>query len=195
MNIKKAIYLLLTLGLVEFLAADEGKNYERIFNPEGWNIPDVSKLTFLKTEKLSLPGLPFAISGEWWMTKEGSRYHIKNYPGWGSEATSVWSRKVDEEVGSLTIYKGPEGQVLFYLYMFLIKDDARHEGAYAEIICDLDGDGVNESQFGYTSQQVPEKIMAAIAGIKVGISDESQLVKRMVISALHQLGEARTKGE
>ena len=91
-----------------------------------------------------------------------------------------------ESPWTLRVYKAADGMHLCRHYARQITDKAvfSYSGVIT-LICDLDDDGVNEFQMEAGAE--PDKMLASIIRIKLGLSDEAELIKRTIRSALQAM--------
>ncbi len=195
------ISFLFVFGLINWLRCQEASHQETILNPQGWNLPDKSRLELSKDEKVALPGVSAEISVEEWTAKLGSHYSIMNLPKWRREWLDSNAPRREEVLGVKT-YKAPDGRALCYEYWCLIdyahkrsvKGPEPHTGdAVVSLICDLDDDGLCESQFVITlDSEKDKKLLASILMVKLGLSAETELVRRSVASAVRSARKTST---
>ena len=163
----------------------EGAWDEIVLNPNGWNLPDTTKMTFLKVDTLNIAGIPFEIRVEKWTGKRLSTYRIRNRH-YGTLQALAANRLVWENPINLFIYRTPDEKILCYLYAREITDKAGFTyGAVETYICDLDDDGMNEFQM--EAGLDPNKLLTTFARIKLGLSEETSLILRTISSALRAL--------
>jgi len=163
---------------------------EIVLNPKGWKLPDLTKLVLEKVERMTLPGIPDEIRAEWWKLPEGSPYRIENFPNARSEHFDPDSPLI-EELGRLIIFKTPKDEVLCHQYIRVLtgKYTGLSLGATFTFICDLDNDGTYEFQMGGGSEKNDRILLVSILRIKLGLSEETELVRRIIGSALHEMGK------
>jgi hypothetical protein len=169
--------------------------YERIISAAGWNVPEPTKMIPDKAEKITLSGIPIEITAESWKTLGMNHdYDIEN-------KEHLIGKPVDpnafykERVEYLTLYKTPEGRILCYRYVrLLVGPHPQLVGpAVFSFICDLDDDGSNESQF-YVgdSDEAEVTLLTSILRIKLGLSGDAELMRRLIRSIVSDL-KARAK--
>lgn len=162
---------------------------ERIVNPAGWNFPDPSKLAILRTEDVVIPGIPIKIIREWRRPNPGSKpYFIYNEPHFYQGAVKR-RKKIKERVDSLATYRSLENRLFCYSYLRLNEHSGAAEYSF---ICDLDDDGCFESQFYPDSDEAEERLLSFIIKIKLGLSEDAMLVRRIITSVVLDL-KAGTK--
>jgi hypothetical protein len=163
----------------------EGAWDEIVLNPKGWNLPDTKRMTFVKVETLDIAGIPFEIRVEKWRGKSETTYRIRNRH-YGTLQALAANRLVWENPLDLFIYRTPDEKILCYFYAREITDKAGFTyGAVETYICDLDDDGMNEFQM--ETDLDPNKLLTSFARIKLGLSEETSLIKRTISSALRAL--------
>jgi len=184
----------LVAGLMLCLIGVFPQNKPRIpkvlLNPKGWSLPDLNELVRDKSVKIALPGIRSRIGAETWRLPDRSLYLIPYRPFWGKALSEEWG-DLCEKVLSLVIYWSPANKILCYEYArYLIRQESKGIlGVTASYICDLDGDDILEAQFDATSEGKVKRLLASILRIKLGVSEESDLVRKIVSSALLQIGK------
>jgi len=176
----QTILLLTTIAIAE----------ERIINISGWNLPDPNKMVFRKIEKIVLPGIPIEVTTEERYVGPDSEYYIQNPPR--SVGKAIDSRAlINERVEALTIYKDPDGHVLCYWYVcgFGGPPRQRKGGMSAAFICDLDDDGCNETKISYLGEVKRHELLSSLLRVKLGLSEEAELVRKVIRSSVAQLRE------
>ena len=139
---------------------------DRIINPEGWNLPDLSRLEKLSSEKKKFPGIEHIIQIDLYVYDEEVKkalYSIHNKQIIYNKSSGSWSVKnanVVEWVKALVVYKIKESQeILCYTYRCISEETPRPKdygdfsgvvGGVAGVsvesyIFDFDRDGINES--------------------------------------------------
>jgi len=182
MHPRKLIRGLLAGGLTVFLLSSAATPQERIFNSKGWNLPDAIKMPLEGVERIKLPGIPIDIIIETRYLGQGSEYYIKNPPwrvGKGIDSHTL----INEQVMRLKTYRSPDGQVLCYWYNYGLggPPSAAAVAAVASYICDLDGDGRNETRISPLGEPVEKESLLSIIRVKLGLSDEAGFIKNRLI--------------
>jgi hypothetical protein len=163
----------------------EGARAEMVLNPKGWNLPDTKRMIPARVEKLTLADIPFEIRVEVWTGNTETTYQIRNLL-YGSLPALTANRPVLENPLDLFIFKTPEGKTLCYRYCRQITDKSGFAyGAVITYICDLDDDGLNEFQMEAGIE--PAKLLTAIIKIKLGLSEQTDLIRRTISSALRAM--------
>ncbi len=183
MRTARWLFAWLLLCLVWVFPQNKPRNPEVILNPEGWKLPDLNELVRDDFGKIALPGTAIKIRAETWKLPDGSPYLIT--------LPSEDLEDLYEQVLSLVIYRSPDDKILCYEYVgYLIKRKSKDIlGETASYICDLDGDGILETQFGATSEGKSKRLLVSILRIKLGVSNESDLVRKIISSALLEIGK------
>jgi len=142
-------------------------------------------MVLTEVKKLDIKDISQEVQVETWAEKSGTKYIMKNIL-YGSLPALPANRPVLENPWTLRVYKASDGTKLCYYYAREITDKAGFTyGGVITFICDLDDDGVNEFQMEAGIE--PDKMLASILKIKLGISDEADLVKRTIRSALRAM--------
>lgn len=158
---------------------------EMVLNPKGWNLPDIGKMTLARVEKVSLTSVPCEIQVETWIGKSENKYTTKNLL-YGSLPALVGGRPVLENPLDLFVFKTPDGRTLCYEYSRQITDKAGFTyGAVTTYIADLDDDGHCEFQMEVGVE--PNELLKSIIRIKLGLSEETNLIRRTISSALRSI--------
>lgn len=154
---------------------------------EGLNIPDIRKLVHVRNGTLGIPGIEVEIKTERWELPKGSPYRITAFYPWQSGPVS-------EEVGWLVIYRAPNDKILCYEYGRFLRDkeSGREIGGTLSFIADLDNNGIYESQFDSDGEKNDELLIASIVRLKLGISEETNLVIG-IIKAAFELENAKLR--
>ena len=175
----RCIVLFLCSLLMALLPRGEAQNPGMALNREGWNMPDTKKLIHVKDETVDLPGIKEEIATERWNLPKGSPYRITAFYPWQSGPVS-------EEVGWLVIYRAPDDKILCYEYgRFLrVKKTGEELGGTLSFFTDLDDDGRYESQFDDGGEIKNRLLLASIIRVKLGTSEETDLVLRVIEAAL-----------
>lgn len=165
--------------LMAFLCQIELSGQGMLLNPRGWSLPDKDQLVLDRINKVKYPGIEGEIIEELWKLPKGSRYRIKSRPHWRTNPLS-------EEVLWFTIIKGPDNKVLCYKYARLFSDpkSGASLGGTSTYICDLDNDGQCESQIDGGSDEKNSELLTSILKVKLGLSKEAELVRRIIRAAL-----------
>lgn len=189
---KGCLLLMMALCLVVADFSRTPDSCEEIFNPKGWKLPKKELFELSGIEKLSLPGVPNEITAEDWFPKRGLKDLGTNLPLYQGDEPSPIGPITSDEVRSLTIYKTPDGRIICYLCYRVLRyaNPEIIDYVVGSYVCDLDGDGSNESQFpvGRIDSENRE-LLASIARIRLGQSGEDCLVNKMVLSILCQLNK------
>lgn len=177
----KVVSSLLVLYLIVLLPNCGAQSPGMGFNQEGWNMPDTKKLVHIRNETLKLSGIETEVKAERWELAKGSTYRIKAIYPWHSGPVS-------EEVGWLVIYRAPDNKVLCWEYGRFLRDEESGQeiGGTLSFFADLDNDGGYESQFEGAGEIMDKPLLASIIRIKLGISQETDLVTRLVKAALRK---------
>lgn len=184
MKLKCCLFSILALFFFILLHL-EGAWTEYVLNPKGWNLPDTRRMILAKVERLTIADIPFEIRVEVWTENTETIYQIKNLL-YGSLPALTANRPVLENPLGLSIFKTPEGKTLCYEYCREITDKSGFTyGAVITYICDLDDDGLNEFQM--ESGVEPTKLLTAIIKIKLGLSEQTDLIRRTISSALRAM--------
>ncbi len=197
--IKSIICLLIGLVFSTVLLCQESQ--ENVLNPRGWNLPDTSRLTLKAREEMAFPGVPVKITCELWIARPGSHYQITNLPRCFSRGRTPDldpTRMYFERPQQLLICKAKDGRPLCYDYECLVSylQTAPEPSPWfgvRSLICDLDGDGIFESQFGRDNSEEYNRMRASVLRIKLGVSTESDLVRRLVKATVENMGERPKK--
>jgi len=185
---KSCLLLMMALSLVVPDFSRTPNNCEEIFNPKGWKLPNKELFELIGIEKLSLPGVPYEITAEQWRPKKISEKLSTNLPLYQETEMSSVGPIIGDEVLFLTVYKTRDGRVICYRCDRVLQFAPELYGnAVVSYACDLDGDGSYESQFPCESDSEEAQLLASIARIRLGQSEEDWLVNKMVQSILCQL--------
>jgi hypothetical protein len=163
-------------------------------NPKGWNLPDKTNLILEKIERITIPGLHSEISAEWWKLPKESPYLITANSPLENDHQDA-NALLSEQVMNLIIYKSPDDKILCYEYTrrLLRKRTRQILGITASYVCDLDDDGICETQLPALSEGTNGKLLLSILRIKLELSDEAELVKRIIRSAIREKNECGLK--
>jgi len=162
---------------------------EIVLNSKGWNLPDTAKMVLIESKKVDINGIPREIRMEIWMGKDETKYRIRNLL-YADMPDLAANHPVLENPLALWVYKAADGTDICYRYTREITDKAGFTyGVVITFICDLDADGVNEFQIEAGIE--PDKMLASILRIKLGLSDEADLIKRTIRSALRAMKKKR----
>lgn len=177
-----SVYVLFFVFTLFYL---EGAWTEIVLNPKGWNLPDTKEMSLSGVESLEIEGIPRGIQVGTWAEKSGTKYRMKNIL-YGSLPALAANHPVLESPWTLRVYKAADGTHLCCHYARQITDKAvfSYSGVIT-FICDLNDDGVNEFQM--EAGVEPDKVLASIIRIKLGLSDEAELIKRTIRSALRAM--------
>ena len=194
MRLRHSVCASLALGLFALLPRTAPENGEIVLNRNGWKLPDTTKLVLEKVERMTLPGIPVEIHAEWWKLPEGSPYRIENFPNARSKHFDPGSPLI-EELGRLIIFKTPKDEVLCHQYIRSLtgKYTGLSLGATFTFICDFDNDGTYEFQMGGGSEENDRILLVSIIRIKLGLSEETDLVRRIIGSALREMGNSKVE--
>jgi hypothetical protein len=148
---------------------------------EGLNIPDTKRLVHVRNGTLNLPGIKEEIKTERWELPKDSPYRITAFYPWHSGPVS-------EEVGWLVIYRAPDEKILCYEYGRFLRDKESGDalGGTLSFIADLDNNSIYESQFEGAGEIRDKLLLASIIRLKLGISEETDLVLRIIEAALRK---------
>ena len=190
MRTARWLFAWLILCLIWVFPQNKPRNPEVLLNPEGWKLPDLNELVRDKFGKIALPGIASKISAEAWKLPDGSVYLMPFHPF--RQTVPLEDREgLCEQVLGLVIYRSSANKILCYEYTrYLIKRESKIVlGETASYICDLDGDGILETQFDATSEGKDQRLLVSILRIRLGVSDESDLVRKIINSALLEIGK------
>jgi len=189
--IRKSILLpLVIFWLVASYLHGQTANPEDVFNPKGWKLPGKALFELSGAEKVSLPGVPREIIAETYDRKLDSADRSTNLPIDNEWRASTPNLRLIDDVYSLTLYRSTDGRIICWQCIRGFVDPNLGElgTVVSNLVCDLDGDGSYESQFEtWKLDSEYTELLASLARIKLGLSDESWLVSRMLKSALTQL--------
>lgn len=182
MQLKMSLCMSLTFVVLTFPLQTDPLNTDKLLNPSGWNLPDVTKMVLEKVETISLPGIPDNLVAEYWRYRRDSPYRI----------TNLWRK---EQVLGLTIYKGPSDKILCFRYARVLEGRAKGStlGILITLNSDLDGDGSYEFEICGGSEGANEKLLNSILRIKLGLSEETELVRRIIGSMLREMGNSKVE--
>jgi len=139
-------------------------------------------------QEVALPGLPYEITAEKWRPKKISEKLSTNLPLYQEAGQSAVGPITSDEVLFLTAYKTRDGRIICYLCQRVLQHEpGLYNSVIISYVCDLDGDGSYESQFPFQSASENRELLASIARMKLGQSEENWLVSKMVRSILCQL--------
>lgn len=164
MKNKTAWILFLSITLMCCSVRQHVESPEVFIHPTGWNLPDIGKLTLVKTHKERVEEISETIIVESYEAKNDEYYEIENayIDEKGRVHTSIMLR---ERGIYLWIYKDVNGRILGYKYsciqdgydekFFCLSKDGKYRSdpkyfAGAGVIgyfADMDGDGIYESCF------------------------------------------------
>lgn len=173
----------------------------QMINHKGWNMPDPSKMTLFRVKKFTLPGMPFEIKKEVYLSEEldpansedpdKDSIRIMN-PAKNAEGRPDMNKYIEQQIDYMGIYKDEQGHVLIYDILY----DLSFREARSSVICDIDNDGCLESRYDNISVDDEQSFMASIIKIKLGLSDESESIRKKVHSTvLRSRAESRKKGK
>ena len=179
MRIAKLLSFSLALCLIELHPICQAQSPGMGLYPEGRNIPDTKKLVHVRNGTLNVPGIKDEIKAERWELPKGSPYRITAFYPWHHGPVS-------EEVGWLVIYRAPDDKILCYEYGRFLRDKKSGDeiGGTLSFIADLDNNGRYESQFDDAGEIGDKLLLASIIRLKLGISEETDLVRRIIEAAL-----------
>jgi len=176
------------LGLLSLFSQTTSVNQERALNPNGWNVPDVKKLEFVKAETITLPEIPVELIVESWTAGPESSYKITNLSPWKPKPTSQNIHYI-ERVRSLTVFRVSKNKTLCFKYTRIleVENTGLSIGGISTYISDLNDDGTYEFQMGNGAEVADRKLLVSILRIKLGLSEEADLVRRIVSSAMREM--------
>lgn len=189
---KRFLLLMMALGSLGLSLSGQTLTSNDVFNPKGWKLPGKELFLLYKTEKVSLPGVPREIILEKLDARSESTDTSTNLPYDPCDKFEPRDVHLIDHVFALSIYKTTDGRIICYFCSRDLRSENPELGslgcAMSNLVCDLDGDGSYESQFpvsvgepGYT------ELLASIARIRLGLSEESWLVSLLLKSALKQI--------
>jgi hypothetical protein len=191
--IRKSPFFFL-IALCSFWSYSSGQTLTRedVFNPKGWKLPGKELFDLSKVEKVSLPGVPREIIAEIWFSRNDSANRSTNLPHDPCDEYKLENEHLIDHVNRLIIYKTTDGRIICSYCDRELRAENPDLGALGcalvNLVCDLDGNGSNESQFSVAKgdSEYPE-LLASIARIKLGLSDESWLMSKLLKSTLRQI--------
>ena len=187
---RSCVFFLIAFSLAAGIPRTTG-GCATIFNPNGWNLPDMGLFELDEIQTVALPGVPYEIMAEKWRPKKGSEKLSTNLPLYQETKMSSAGPITGDEVLFLTVYKTRDGRVICCRCDRVLQFSPELYGlAVVSYICDLDGDGSYESQFPSESDSENKAALTSIARIRLGQSEEDWLVDKMVRSILCQLRES-----
>jgi len=190
MKLRQSVCAAFALGLLALYPQTESVNRAKVLNPNGWNLPDVKKLVLEKVETITLPEIPIELIVESWRPGPDSTYRITNLSPWKPKPTSL-NIHFREKVRSLTIFRVSADEALCFQYGRVLEAESTGlpVGGISTFISDLDNDGKYEFQMGNGYEAADRKLLISILRIKLGLSEEADLVRRIVSSALREMSK------
>jgi HEAT repeat protein len=126
-----------------------------------------------------------------WLQRDAS-YRITNLLPWRPKPSAP-DLLYDEEVRRLTIYKALSGEILCFRYFCILEDRKTRAsiGGLITLVCDLNDDGNYEFRICPGDERAEKNLLRSLLKVKSNLSDESELVRRTVSSALREIGQKR----
>jgi len=190
MQFRNSVCASLALGLIALLPQTNPANREMVLNINGWNLPDTTKLVLEKVETITLPGIPLELIAESWKPGKDASYRIINPPPWRPKPSAL-NVLFSEEVRNLVIFRESKDKTLCIRYTRVLESQGTGlpVGVISTFISDLDDDGKYEFQMGGGYEAADKKLLISILRIKLGLSEEADLVRRIIGSALREMGK------
>lgn len=154
------VSLLIFTSLVQSSYLDK-----RVNNPKGWNLPDINRLIYEKTEKREIAGINEKVIIEYYYHKdrynEQSDYYIYNPPV--KRDHSIWlGLSMKQQVGGFIIYMTTKREKICYRYWYInrgLTEESKNEirkmpqddipitvyGGSSVFLSDLDNNSIIES--------------------------------------------------
>lgn len=188
MRLRIYIFASLMLVLLALFSQTDSPNREMVLNPNGWNVPEVTKMVLEKVEAITLPGIPNELVAEYWMHGADPSYRITNLLPWRPKPSAP-NILYNEKVARLTIYKTSSGRILCFEYARILEDRSKKLpiGGLTTLISDLDENGKYEFQMSNGNEAGDRKLLISLIRIKLGLSEETDLVRRIVRSATREM--------